>query len=417
MGLWITRVELEDRCGRLRSLAGAVAGIGASIVDLDIHHLGGDRVADELVLDVPMPVDAPLIGHALERAGVRVLWLRPVDPHQLSDRTVRALDVAADVFGREAEHTDRLGAAAARLIDAELAWVGPVGGCEPPPVAAEALATGTPVRGRLAVKRLPPRPDGRDPWALAVPLEPPGAAPMVVMVIRRDPPFSFTETARVQALLRAVTAWNPSGGGNQQGSGGVVVELDDGGQATVRDLGPDDAGALVRLHARCSDLTRYRRYFTPKPQLGSPVLHRLLDVDGFDRIGLVAAAGTEILGAAHLHRREGATGTGEIAVLVEDGHQRRGIGTALLRRLLQRATTVGIDQMVAVTQPDNDAIARLLRRAATPIRTEMVDGFRHLSIPVTADAIPPCEPPPTGSNRRRLQPSWSEILVRKHLPP
>lgn len=384
MGLWITRVELEDRCGQLAVLAGAVAEIGASIVDLDIHRFGGGRVADELVLDVPVPVDPPLVGHALERAGARVLWLQPADPHQLADRTVRALDVAAGVLDQGAAAVDALAAAAARLIDAELAWMGPVPGCDPPPVAAEALATGSPTRGRLAVKRLPAHPDQGVPWALAVPVERPGAARAVVVVIRRHPPFSFTETARVQALLRVVAAGTTSATVDR---GAVTAaDLDDGGQVVVRDIGPDDAAALVRLHARCSDLTRYRRYFTAKPRLGSSMARRILDVDGRDRIAVGAAVGTELVGVAHLHRNPGVGDSGEVAVLVEDGHQRRGIGTLLLDRLLERAAADGIQQVIAVTQPDNDGIARLLQRVGTPIRVELVDGLRHLSIPVPGRA-------------------------------
>lgn len=386
MGLWIARVELDDRCGQLGALAGAISGIGASIVDLDIHRLGGGRVADELVIDVPVPVDAPLVGQALEQGGAHVLRLQPADPHQLRDRSVQALDVTAGVVGHGAATADSLGRAAARLIDAELAWVGPPPGFDPPPVAADAMATGSPVRGRLFAKRLGAGPNGGESWVLAVPVERPGGGRMVVMVLRRNPPFSFTETARLQALLRVVNAGIAGDTAASKPASAVTVDLDDGGQVAIRDLRRDDAPALVRLHARCSDLTRYRRYLTPKPRLGSPVLDQLLDVDGRDRIGLCAAAGTEILGLVNLLRYRDAADSGEIAVVVEDGHQRRGIGTVLIDRLLQRAAAVGIERLVAVTQPDNEGIARLLGRVATQVHARHVDGLRHLTIQAPSPA-------------------------------
>jgi|GEM_PF-284209 len=394
MQLWTARVELDDCSGRLAPLVQAIAELGASIVDLDVHRLGEGRVADDLVIDMPVPVDAPLLGHTLERAGARVVWLRPADPHELADRTTRALDLAAGALSQPGMGFDVLAASAAHLVGAELAWAGPVPGCDPPPLAADALATGTPLRGRHHVKRLPPSPHGAPPWALAVPVEVPGPARAVVVLVRRDPPFSFTETARVQAFLRLVGAATPAAIHGDIADR-RVVRLDDGGEVTVRDLRPGDADALVRLHGRCSETTRYRRYFTAKPRLGPSVLDRLVDVDGRDRLALVAATGTELVGVAHLHRARDEPRSGELAVLVEDGHQRRGIGTALVQALVERAAAAGFDRLAAVALPDNDAITRLLHRAAGPVHAELADGLRHLSLAVPAGPTSP------GPARRR----------------
>ncbi|HVM52499.1 MAG TPA: GNAT family N-acetyltransferase [Acidimicrobiales bacterium] len=378
MQIWTVRIELDDRCGQLAPLVGSIAGLGASIVDLDVHRVGGGRVADDIVIEVPVPIDAPLLAGTLERAGARVVWLRPADPRSLTDRTAGALDLAAAALHQPGRTRDVLAATAARLLRAEVAWAGPVPGCEPPPLAADALATGTPSRGRLPTKRLLPAADGAPPWALAVPVEVPGAPRSVVVLVRTTPAFSFTETARVQALLRLLTAVAPAG------ATAPVVHLDDGGQVVLRDLGRSDAAALVRLHARCSETTRYRRYFSPKPRLGPAVLDDLVAADGRDHIAVAAVTGTEILGAAHLHRSTDTPRAGELAVLVEDGHHRRGIGTALLRELLDRAAEAGLDHVEALTLPDNDAIARLVRRVAGPVRASLADGIRRLDIAVPA---------------------------------
>lgn len=225
MQLWTTRVEFDDRCGQLAKLTAAIAALGASIVDLDVHRLGNDQVADDLVIDAKVPLDAPLLAFALEQAGARVASLRPADPHELADRATRALDIAAGALSGPDVTTEALAAHAAQLVQAQLAWVGPAPGCEPPPLAADALASGTPSRGRLPVERLPPQADGEPTWGLAVPVDRPGAPRAVLVLVRPNPAFSFTETARVQAFLRLCAAGGPA----DRQAPTWTLRLDDGG--------------------------------------------------------------------------------------------------------------------------------------------------------------------------------------------
>ncbi|MFD0490015.1 GNAT family N-acetyltransferase [Saccharopolyspora spinosporotrichia] len=54
---------------------------------------------------------------------------------------------------------------------------------------------------------------------------------------------------------------------------------------------------------------------------------------------------------------------GEIALLVRDDWQRRGVGSVLAARLVEEAQALGIATLSAHTHVDNTAIARTLRKA------------------------------------------------------
>lgn len=357
----LARVELKDEVGSLARVGGALAAIGVNVVGLDVHALTGGAVADQLVLDLPEGGDADQVAAALEASAAHVCELRPVDPHEVVDPVVRALDLTRLVRDRPAE-------AVATLLGADCWWAGPVPGFPLVGAAARAVADQVPVQAREPVKRLLPV-DGEPAWVLAVPARLPGGGEVVV-VARRAPRFSFTETARAQALLRAA---EPTPGRSE------VVALADGGSVDVRALDARDQPALLRLHARCSGDTRYRRYFTGMGALPPSLADRLLDGDQRHRVVLGAALGSELVGVAHCHRL--GDGTAEVAVLVEDAHQRRGIGSELLRRVVRPALEDGIHRLVAITLPGNDPMRRTFGRLG-PVEGRFEDGNVVLSVEV-----------------------------------
>jgi L-amino acid N-acyltransferase YncA len=122
-----------------------------------------------------------------------------------------------------------------------------------------------------------------------------------------------------------------------------------------------DADAVVAMHERCSYESRTRRYHVPMPKLTARTARHLsapaggvsvvADVDGAV-IGMATAAPWEELGST----------TMEVAVLVEDGWQRQGLGLRLLRQVVGEARTLGADRVVCMVQPENDAMLRTLER-------------------------------------------------------
>jgi GNAT superfamily N-acetyltransferase len=133
------------------------------------------------------------------------------------------------------------------------------------------------------------------------------------------------------------------------------VVLADGATVHVRPIHPSDAPLIEDLHHRLSPETIYRRFFTPKPELDPELLTHLVTVDYVDRMALVALLGGRIIAVARYDRMAGSTDA-EVAFVVDDAHQGRGLGTLLLEHLVVIARTRGITRFIAETLPENQAM-------------------------------------------------------------
>ena len=120
--------------------------------------------------------------------------------------------------------------------------------------------------------------------------------------------------------------------------------LRDGGTAHIRPIGPDDAGRLVDFYEQVSDESKYYRFFAPYPRLSDRDVHRFTHHDYDDRVGLAAVVGGEFIATVRYDRTDeqgravaGRSGTrAEVAFLVQDAHQGRGVASALLEHIARR---------------------------------------------------------------------------------
>jgi L-amino acid N-acyltransferase YncA len=122
-----------------------------------------------------------------------------------------------------------------------------------------------------------------------------------------------------------------------------------------------DADAVIAMHDRCSYESRTRRYHVPMPQLTARTARHLSAPAG--GVSIVACVDDAVIGMATAAPWEelGST-TMEVAVLVEDGWQRQGLGLRLLRQVVGEARALGADRVVCMVQPENHAMLRTLER-------------------------------------------------------
>ena len=165
--------------------------------------------------------------------------------------------------------------------------------------------------------------------------------------------------------------------------------LADGGAIHVRPIVPDDADGILDLHARMSDRTRYYRFFGAYPRIPARDLRRFVTVDHHDREALVALADGRIAAVGRYERLAGPGTDAEVAFVVADAHQRRGIATDLLRRLAEAAREAGVVRFVAEVLPGNSPMLRVFSGAGFTISHEYADGVIHVSFPITGpDPVP-----------------------------
>jgi acetyltransferase len=167
-----------------------------------------------------------------------------------------------------------------------------------------------------------------------------------------------------------------------------VVVLRDGAQLTIRAICPDDAPRLQAGMARLSPETVFRRFMAPLKGLTDADAQRLADVDYDRRMALVATREpehrTEIVAVARYDATNVAE-PAEVAIVVADAYQDRGLGVLLIQRLAAYALAHGIDSFRATVLSGNDGVLRLAQAAGLP--TESLDlrqGERQVRIALSA---------------------------------
>jgi len=155
----------------------------------------------------------------------------------------------------------------------------------------------------------------------------------------------------------------------------------DGGTVHLRPICPEDAEGLVGLMDRSSDQTRYYRFFGPMKRLSDKDLHRFTHVDHDARVAFVLVLGDQVIGVGRYDRYPG-TDDAEVAFLVEDAHQGRGLGSVLLEHLAAAARERGIQNFVAEVLAQNNRMVRVFLDAGyTPTRS-YEEGVVHLTFPI-----------------------------------
>ena len=155
----------------------------------------------------------------------------------------------------------------------------------------------------------------------------------------------------------------------------------DGGTVHLRPITPEDADGIVGLMERSSDQTRYYRFFGPMRRLSDKDLYRFTHVDHDARVAFVVLLGDRLIGVGRYDRYPD-TDDAEVAFLIEDAHQRRGLGSVLLEHLAAAARERGITRFVAEVLSQNSAMVRVFLDAGYSAERSYADGVVHLTFPI-----------------------------------
>jgi acyl-CoA synthetase (NDP forming)/RimJ/RimL family protein N-acetyltransferase len=159
------------------------------------------------------------------------------------------------------------------------------------------------------------------------------------------------------------------------------VVLSDGGTVHLRPIVPSDADGLVALHGRLSERTRYFRYFGAYPKIPPRDLVRFSTVDHHDRVAFAALLGDDIVAVGRYERLDQGP-SAEVAFLVDDQHQGRGLGSILLEHLAAAASESGLRRFVAEVLSENAAMVRVFRDAGYQVSRAIEEGVLHLEFDI-----------------------------------
>ncbi|RSN04241.1 GNAT family N-acetyltransferase [Nonomuraea sp. WAC 01424] len=159
------------------------------------------------------------------------------------------------------------------------------------------------------------------------------------------------------------------------------VVLADGGTAHVRPIRPADADRLRAFYSRLSDESIYFRFFGPRPRLSDRDVERFTNVDYDNRVALIATIGAEMVAVIRYDRT--GPGEAEVAFLVEDAHQGRGVASVLLEHLAATARERGIERFVADVLPANMKMMGVLRQAGYTAQSRFADGVVRMTLDLT----------------------------------
>ncbi len=357
---WRVRVSVADTPAAVSRLMRVLALVHASVPLLLSGDRGDGRQVLDMTLEVPTAVDAMGLADALSAVAEQVIVL-PGRPADAEDVATRVLDAAADVALRPA--------------------------LAPLTVAHLVLADSWEVTSAAV---------GEDASASVMRLQ--WTSDTHVVLRRSGVPFTRVERARASALLRLTGALARVRGDDPPA---WLLTTASGLPVLLRLARPEDADGVRALHERSSEASRFQRYFQPMSQWREENLRRL--TGGHRGAALVVLVGGQIVGIGNVFPEQPSGGVGggvaggavggviggvaggvggvggvggavggaagdaagggrcEIALLVEDAYQGRGIGSVLLDQLVELARELGFAQAAAYVQVSNERMRAMLR--------------------------------------------------------
>ncbi|QPP11143.1 GNAT family N-acetyltransferase [Streptomyces bathyalis] len=315
---------------------------------------GGEHAMDEFVLRAPEDLEASELTRLVNEAGGTSTWVERADAHDLVDTPTRVLRLAA----RTALDTAELPLALRQLL----------GRCT-----VRSVPAVSPVSGVASSLEVPPE-GTYEETVLRLP-DPAGG---VLVIERPQLPFTPAEFARAGALVeldrvlgaRARVPRSPD-----------RLTLPEGLPVTVRRADTADLDAAVKMHERCSRETLAQRYHGPVSEADRYLRHLLSP--HFGRTLAARTASGKLVALGHL-LWDG--DEAEVALIVEDDWQHRGIGTELLRRLARLAIEAGSSDVYAVTQASNTAMVAAMRKLGMPLDHQVEDRTLVITARLTGDA-------------------------------
>jgi RimJ/RimL family protein N-acetyltransferase len=160
-----------------------------------------------------------------------------------------------------------------------------------------------------------------------------------------------------------------------------TVALRDGTEVKIRPIRPDDAPRLQALFGRLSPESIFYRFLGKPKDLPDEQAQRLANVDYDSHMAFVAELDGDVIGVARYAEPDwGEEGVAEAGVVVEDAYQSKGLGTMLLKQLIDYGQAHGIHTFAATIHHSNLKILRFLRHSGLPVDRRLDGGLWEVKV-------------------------------------
>jgi GNAT superfamily N-acetyltransferase len=162
--------------------------------------------------------------------------------------------------------------------------------------------------------------------------------------------------------------------------------LKNGQSVTVRAIRPDDKDKIIRAFHNLEKESVYTRLFTHKMELTDGDLKKITEIDFEREVGLVVTLGSAaeevIIGSGRYFAFEGTDGQchAEVAFLVEEDYQGRGMARLIMRHLAAIARARGIAFFDAEVLPENKAMLAAFARSGLPMTQHYAEDVVHVTL-------------------------------------
>jgi GNAT superfamily N-acetyltransferase len=159
--------------------------------------------------------------------------------------------------------------------------------------------------------------------------------------------------------------------------------LCDGSSLRIRAIRPNDKQRLLSHFENLSQQARYFRFFGHKRSLTNADLRQLTELDFVRHVGLVAMiaapGGQEAFIGVGRYVRDNDE-RAEIALAVLDDHQRKGVGSILIKHLVRIAQQAGIGEFVADVMGSNQRVLEFVQHRGCVVRHSNEAGIVHFTL-------------------------------------
>jgi GNAT superfamily N-acetyltransferase len=194
-------------------------------------------------------------------------------------------------------------------------------------------------------------------------------------------PAEAPEARSIGMVSDGVSAGPPTISGHYPAGLEADERLRDGIHVLVRPIRSSDGSAMTAFHESLSPRSVYRRFFFAHPHLSPGEVERFTTVDYVDRMAFVVVVGDRIVGVGR-YERLGGSDEAEVAFVVTDAYQRRGIGALLLDHLAEAARPHGISRFMAQTLSENRDMLGVFLASGFPVATSSEGGTVSVHFPI-----------------------------------